>query len=218
LVPAALALAALAPAAADGHVTLQPDSVAAGDFTVLNVRVPNETENAATVKVEVQMPPGFTEASYEPVLGWKVKVGKEKLATPVKNDEGATVTEQVSRITWTGDGNQGKIDPGQFIDFPLSVQVPGKAGDTLTFKTLQTYDDGKVVRWIGPPNADEPAPQVKVTAASDQSSAAPAASTGDSGDDEDASKGLGIAALVVGGLALLLAGLALARSRAGRTG
>ena len=48
------------------------------------------------------------------------------------------------------------------MDFPLSVQVPDKAGTTLTFKALQTYDDGKVVRWIGPAGSDEPAPQVKV--------------------------------------------------------
>ena len=42
-----------------------------------------------------------------------------------------------------GSGSQGKIAPGEFMDFPLSVQVPDKAGTTLTFKALQTYDNGK---------------------------------------------------------------------------
>ena len=42
----------------------------------------------------------------------------------------------------------------------------GEAGDTLTFKALQTYEDGDVVRWIGPEDADEPAPVVTLTDAS----------------------------------------------------
>jgi hypothetical protein len=42
------------------------------------------------------------------------------------------------------------IAPGQFRDFGLSVGVPeGNAGDALTFKALQTYAGGEVVRWIG---------------------------------------------------------------------
>ena len=214
LVPVALALAVLAPATADAHVTVQPDSVAAGAFTVLDVRVPNETDNTDTTKVELQLPSGFTEASYQPVPGWSVKVAKKKLATPVKSDEGDTITEEVSQITWTGTGSEGKIGPGQFMDFPLSVQVPEKEGTTLTFKALQTYDDGKVVRWIGPAGSDEPAPLVKITAAADEASTAAAPTKSDSGDDDDEdSNGLAIAALAVGGLALVLGGVALARSR-----
>ena len=41
----------------------------------------------------------------------------------------------------------------------------GEAGEKLTFKALQTYEDGEVVRWIGPEDADEPAPVVTLTAA-----------------------------------------------------
>jgi uncharacterized protein len=39
---------------------------------------------------------------------------------------------------------EGKIGPGQFTDFPLSVQVPGKPGDKLTFNAIQTYSNGEV--------------------------------------------------------------------------
>ena len=49
------------------------------------------------------------------------------------------------------------------MEFPLSVGVPGKSGDTLTFKALQTYDNGDVVRWIGAPDADEPAPTITIS-------------------------------------------------------
>ena len=55
--------------------------------------------------------------------------------------------------------------PGSSRTSRCSVQIPGKAGDTLTFKALQYYSDGSVARWIGAPDADKPAPQVQVTAA-----------------------------------------------------
>lgn len=206
-----LALAAIAalalPAAAGAHVTLQPSEAAAGSYTVLDVRVPNESEDANTTKVDVQFPPGFASASYQPVPGWSVKVIREKLPKPVQTDDGP-ITEGVSEIIWSG----GKIAPGEFIDFPLSVQIPGTEGDELTFKALQTYDDGEVVRWIGAPESEHPAPQVTVTAEEGHDHGS--ASEGqESSTSDDASKGLGIAALIVGALGLLAGGAALARSR-----
>ena len=53
--------------------------------------------------------------------------------------------------------------------------MPGKAGDALTFKAVQTYSAGEVVRWIGPEGSDNPAPKVTLTAGSDEHHAAPAA-------------------------------------------
>jgi uncharacterized protein YcnI len=216
---AAVAAAALVvPAAAQAHVTVQPTSAPAGAFTEEVVRVPNESDTASTTKVDLQLPPGFVSASYEPAPGWTVKVTKQKLAKPVQTDDGP-VTEEVRRITWTGDGSaQGKIAPGQFMDFPLSVQIPDKAGTKLTFKALQTYDDGKVVRWIGAPGSDEPAPQVAVTAAAAEHAAAPAATaqgrpTAAKSDSSGGSDTLSIVALVVGALGLLAGGVALLTTR-----
>jgi uncharacterized protein len=193
LAAAVLAVALAAPAAAEAHVTVQPDTATAGAFTVESIRVPNERDDASTVKVDVQLPPGFIEALYQPKPGWTVTVAKQKLAKPVQTDDGP-VSEEVRRITFTGHGSQGRIAPGQFTDFPLSVQIPGKPGDKLTFKALQTYSDGQVVRWIGAAGSDTPAPVVSVVSA-------PAASTSDSGGG--ASKGLGIAALVIAVLGLV---------------
>ncbi len=159
LATAALALAA--PVAAQAHVTLQPNAAKAGAYTRLDVRVPNERDDASTNKVEVQFPDGFASASYEPVPGWDVKVTKKKLATPVQTDDGE-ITEGVDTITWTAKSDADAIPPGAFEDFGLSVQIPGKAGDKLTFKALQTYTGGEVVRWIGAEDSDNPAPIVSV--------------------------------------------------------
>jgi len=160
-VAAALAL----PAAAQAHVTLNPGSVPAGSYQVLSVRVPNEDDKAATTKVTLQFPAGFPSASYEAQAGWKAKVTTRRLTRPLQTANGP-VTREVAAITWTGSRRGlGRIAPGQFRDFRISVKVPGKAGDTLTFKALQTYSDGSVVRWTGGPSADKPAPTVALTAA-----------------------------------------------------
>jgi periplasmic copper chaperone A len=210
------ATALAAPAAAQAHLTVSPSSAPAGADSEELIRVPNESETASTIKVDVQLPPGFVSASYEAQPGWKVRVVRQKLAKPVQTDDGP-VSEEVRRITWTGDGSaQGRIAPGQFMDFPLAVTIPGKAGDTLTFKALQTYSDGKVVRWIGPAGSDEPAPQLAVTAAAKEGAATgapapakPAAASGSSSGSDT----LAVVALIVGVLGLLAGGAALLATR-----
>jgi periplasmic copper chaperone A len=199
---ASLALAA--PAGA--HVAVAPEEAPAGGFVVENVRVPNEQEKASTTKVEVQLPSGFVEASYQPVPGWNAKLSKGKLAKPVTTEEGV-VSEEVRRVTWTG----GKIAPGQFQEFPLALEMPDKPGATLTFKAIQFYDNGDVVRWIGAPDAENPAPQVKVTAAGDTQPGA----ASDSGDDD--SNTVAIIALIAGLLGLLAGATALATRRRTRS-
>lgn len=222
------AAALTGPAAAQAHVSLHPNEVPTGSFATLDIRVPNEMESANTVKLAVQVPPGFLDVSPEYMSGWTPKVLTGKLAKPVQTDDGE-VTEQVKEIIWTGDGKQGRIPPGQFLNFPISTEIPGKAGEELTFKVLQYYDDGEVVRWIGPPNSEEPAPQIDVTAeggvlqdVAGSETAPPSPSTTSAGEgsaetsggsSDSASKGLGIAALIVGALGLLAGGTALIQSR-----
>ncbi|HVW46715.1 MAG TPA: YcnI family protein [Solirubrobacterales bacterium] len=220
LVPAALlALGLLAPAAAQAHVTLQPNEAPEGAYTVLDVRVPNESDHSNTTKVAVQFPEGFGDVSYQAVPGWNVEVIHEKLKKPIQTDDGP-VTEGVKEVIFSG----GKLAPGQFQDFPLSVQIPGKAGEELTFKAVQTYED-EVVRWIGAPETEHPAPQVLVlppkepgqstaVAQTGGGEATPAAATGESSDSGGSGdKGLAIAALIVAVIAALIAGGAVFRSR-----
>jgi periplasmic copper chaperone A len=214
------AVLGLAPVAS-AHVTLQPEELPAGGFTRLDVRVPTERDNASTTKIEVQLPPGFLSVSTEPVPGWKAEVVTRKLDKPVEQF-GEKVTEEVGQVSFTATNSAARIGPGEFQDFGLSVSVPDKAGSALTFKAVQTYSSGEVVRWIGPPDSEEPAPQVKLTAAeaeggaaepaAEEQPAAPAASEG----DDDSSNTLSIIALVVA-IAALAAGLFALLGRRGRT-
>jgi uncharacterized protein YcnI len=217
---AAAALLALAPVAS-AHVTLQPEEIPAGGFTRLDVRVPTERDDASTTKVEVQLPPGFLSVSTEPVPGWDAKLVMRQLDQPVEQF-GEKVSEEVGQVTFTATDEAAGIGPGEFQDFGLSVSVPDKAGATLAFKSVQTYSSGEVVRWIGPPDSEEPAPQVKLAAAepeagasepaADEESAAPA----ESGGDDDSGNTLAIIALVVG-VAGLATGLLALLTRRGRS-
>jgi uncharacterized protein YcnI len=221
LIAAALAVPfALAPVAA-AHVTLQPEQAPAGGFTRLDVRVPTERDNASTTKVEMRMPPGFLSVSYEPEPGWDVELTMRELNEPVEQF-GERVTEEVGRITFTAQGEANAIGPGEFRDFGLSVAVPeGRPGSMLSFPALQTYSNGEVVRWIGPPDSEEPAPQVELTAAEEEAAAPPPGeqqrAVAESEDDDG--NGLAIAALIVdaAGLAAGLAALLL-RGRQARVG
>lgn len=219
--------ALLLPAAAQAHVSIHPNTVPAGSNPTLEVRVPTEQDTASTVKVDMQVPPGFVDASTQVPAGWKVSVRHTKLAKPVKTDDG-TVTEQVSEIIWTAPRGGG-IPPESFQQFPVLTAIPeDDSGRTLTFKVIQTYSNGQTTRWIEPASSEEhPAPTVNVTAKGGalqdvagteagpgpaKSIAAPAPAKAAS-TRKGASKGLGLAALIVGIVALLvaLAGVALVR-------
>jgi uncharacterized protein len=151
----------VAPAAAGAHVSLHPNAIPAGANATLDIRVPNEMDNATTTKLQVKFPDGFIGVSTQPPPGWTAKVETSKLAKPVQTDDGPIDT-QVSQVDWTAGSGAG-IEPGEFANFPISVAMPGKAGDVMTFKTVQTYSNGQVVRWIGPPSSDQPAPTIDVT-------------------------------------------------------
>ncbi|WP_093614470.1 YcnI family protein [Streptomyces indicus] len=154
------------------HVSVQPQGEAAkGSYATVNFKVPNESDTASTVKLEVNFPTDQPLASVmpQPVPGWDVKVTKSKLDKPLEV-HGNKIDEAVSKVTWTADDKG--IEPGTFQQFPVSLgQLPEDA-DQMVFKALQTYSDKEVVRWIEEPveggeEPEKPAPVLKLSAAAD---------------------------------------------------
>ncbi|MFJ1590243.1 YcnI family protein [Kitasatospora albolonga] len=184
-VAASTVLLLAGPAAA--HVSVQPQGEAAkGGYATLNFKVPNERDQASTVKLEVNFPADHPLASVTPeaVPGWKIDITKGKLDKPLEV-HGRKITEAVTKVTWTADGSE--IAPGYFQQFPVSVgQLPENA-DQMVFKAIQTYDNKEVVRWIEEPTAngeepDSPAAVLKLSAATDDHHGGGAADK--SGDDD----------------------------------
>ncbi|MGW7514739.1 YcnI family copper-binding membrane protein [Streptomyces sp. NPDC054796] len=180
LAVSALAAVVLCAGPASAHVSVDPQEAEQGGFGTVNFKVPNERDNASTTKLEVTLPTDHPLASVmpQPVPGWDVDVTKSKLDKPIEM-HGEKITEAVTKVTWTG----GKIEPGQFQQFPVSLGQLPEDEDQLVFKALQTYDNKEVVRWIeepeeGQPEPENPAPVLKLTPAAEDEDG-----HGDSGDD-----------------------------------
>jgi uncharacterized protein YcnI len=139
LVAAALGLL-LAPEAS-AHAEITPERVPANGVSTFTLSVEGE-EDAPTVKVAVQMPPGMADVKPTPIRGWQANVGGRV-------------------ITWTG----GSIRQGDSGKFEVAALFPNSPGERLTFPTVQTYGNGAVVRWIGAASSDTPAPSILLTAA-----------------------------------------------------
>jgi uncharacterized protein YcnI len=166
----AAATVALAGAAgpATAHVTVSSTDAAPGGYGKLVFRVPNETDSAATTKLQVTMPVDapFASVSAKPHPGWKVQVDEAELPQPVEVGD-VTLTEAVRTVTWTAQGPG--IEPGMFDEFELSVGPFSEDVTTLMFPAVQTYSDGEVVRWTQPMPPDgaepeHPAPVLELTA------------------------------------------------------
>jgi uncharacterized protein YcnI len=176
--------------AASAHVTVAPETATQGAYAALVFRVPNERDDANTVKVDVQLPADLPLASVrvKPHPGWSYALKRTKPSTPLEAD-GAKVTETVSEIIWTAEDQKAGIRPDEYDEFAVSAGPLPKA-DSMAFKALQYYSNGEVVRWIQEPqpNAPEPerpAPVLKLL---------PVSATGAAGEPARASGGSGEAA------------------------
>ncbi|KWW98632.1 Nuclear export factor GLE1 [Carbonactinospora thermoautotrophica] len=143
----AVALLAIATGTAAAHVTVNPKEAEQDGYASLTFRVPNERDNASTVKLEIVFPENQPLASVrvKPHPGWSYQIEKAKLSTPI-DSHGKQVTEVVRKITWTANEGAG-VKPGEFEEFQVSAGRLPKA-EQMVFKALQTYDNGEVVRWI----------------------------------------------------------------------
>jgi uncharacterized protein YcnI len=201
--------------AASAHVSVSPAAATAGGNVRIAFLVPTESDTASTVKLEVQVPTDKPIAGLAtaPVPGWTVTTKTTRLATPVKTDEGDTITDAVSLITWTAGTPDAGIRPGQFQEFPVSLEgLPDT--DRIVFKVLQTYSDGTVVRWIdepvaGQPEPEHPAPVLTLTKDGNDRTA-PSVATRSSGG---APLAWSIVAVVLGLAGAVLGGLAYLRTR-----
>jgi uncharacterized protein YcnI len=216
---AGLVLVTALPASA--HVTVSSPDAAPGGFGKLVFRVPNESASASTTKLVVRLPTDtpFASVSTKPVPGWRVEAEPTRLPQPVEVN-GATMTEAVTRITWTAEPGGG-LPPDQFTEFEVSAGTFPKDVDSLTFPTLQTYSDGEVARWVQPvepgaPEPEHPAPVLELAGPSTGSNHEPALTTAASATADDGdplARGLGGVAVALAAAALIWSVLAGRRAR-----
>ena len=206
LITGLLLAAGVTPAAA--HIQVRPTTAAPDDAVAWEVIVPNERDRLTT-KVELAVPPGVIPFSYLEAPGWRRSLTKKK--------DGSARS-----IVW-----RGRLRRDGFANFVFLASTPPNEGE-IEWKAIQTYDDGKKVRWIEPPGGESPAAVTTISnrfppqnaggegptsqAASPASAAAASTSDGDSSDST-------ARWLAAGALAAALAALVLSilRWRRGNT-
>jgi uncharacterized protein YcnI len=202
----ALAAWTWAVASADAHVEVSPTEAAPGDAVQFELLVPNE-RSQSTVGVSLQIPKGVLPFSFQDPPGW---TRKNELA-----GDGS-----IKVVRW-----RGRLAKDGFTQFQFLASTPEQQGP-ISWKSTQTYADGKEVAWIGPPDSEEPASVTTISAdaprqnaggeaakpasgagSSDQQSAAADSGSGGQGDDNRdwLAVALGAGGLVLGAAALVVA-------------
>jgi hypothetical protein len=85
----------------------------------------------------VEVPEGFLLSGVQPVPGWEHAF----------EEDGGIVTA----VTFSG----GEIRPREFQQFLVQAWAPEEPGE-YPWKAIQTYEDGSVVEWTGPPTRRSP--------------------------------------------------------------
>jgi uncharacterized protein YcnI len=135
---AAGVVVAATPAAA--HNEWDPETAAPGSIVDLTLFVEDEQPDAGTSTVELFFPGPITVDALPGVPGWTATLMDGELGGPA------------SGVTWAGGPAPGDVE------LPIRLgPLPSEPG-RLQFKTVQTYDNGEVDRWIDewPEGAPEP--------------------------------------------------------------
>ncbi|NYJ00567.1 uncharacterized protein YcnI [Nocardioides thalensis] len=223
---------ATAAAPASAHVTVTPDTTAAGSYAVLTFSVGHGCEGSPTTAIEIAMPEQVLQVTPTRNPSWDVEKVSEQLDEPVTDAHGNEVTERVAQVVYTA---RTPLADGYRDTFELSLQLPDAEGETLTFPVVQKCEQGET-GWVetpaegqDPEELERPAPALTVTAADgaghgaetateeeDTDSDGAGSSADAEGSDESGdSDGLAIAGLVAGIAGVVVGGAALVRS--GRT-
>lgn len=183
---------------ASAHVTVRPDMSQTNAYEKYTVRVPVEKE-INTTEVTLEVPKGVTLVSVMPMIDWDYKMNKNK-------------DDVVTSVVWTAKGKG--IGPNEFNEFSFIGANPEKAGE-VSWKALQKYDDGSVVKWTGAPDSDLPASVTKIEKADESaghSHGAPQTEEKSSETDHD-SGSMNWLPITLSAVALVLAIVGLLRRR-----
>lgn len=199
-------LALAAPLAASAHVTVTPNSTAAGSYAVLTFAYGHGCEGSPTTALTIDIPEGIN--SVMPGLNSNYTI--EKIA-----DGDRTSQVVYTAVTPIADGFRDTVD--------IQVQLPeDAAGETLAFPVLQSCETGET-NWSDPDqSADAPAPIIEVTEATgdghshgtstdehaegdEHAETEEAAATTSASSDDTIARVLGAGGLVVGAVGVILA-------------
>jgi len=134
VVMGAVVLGVASPAFA--HVTVQPSEAEQGGYATVAFQVPNESDDASTVRLEVTFPEDhpITSVRTQPVPGWTVQVDKAPLENPI-GGEGDEIGRGMIGRPEQGVGSSASLCP--------QTELPG---ETQRVATCGPVDNGRIHR------------------------------------------------------------------------
>lgn len=127
--------------AANAHVVLEYQVAPAGSSYKASFKVGHGCGASPTRQIVVEIPAGVLGAHPMPKPGWALEVQREKLAQPVTS-HGRTVTEDVTRISWTARTREDALSSAHYDEFVLVAQVPQQAGPVY-WPVRQVCEEGR---------------------------------------------------------------------------
>jgi periplasmic copper chaperone A len=126
---------------AQAHTVLEYQVATAGQSYKATFKVGHGCGTSPTRQIVVDIPAGVQGAKPMPKPGWRLEVTRDKLAQPYTS-HGRTVSEDVTRISWTAKTADDVLPNGHYDEFVLVGTVPDRAG-MLYWPVQQVCEQGR---------------------------------------------------------------------------
>ncbi|WP_091348859.1 YcnI family protein [Micromonospora rhizosphaerae] len=136
-------------------VTTAPGQVHQGDAVEVTFVLPEERPGARTDRIEITLPADAPVGEVYPmsVPGWAPRITTRTLDQPVAGMHAAGVDRVTDAVVWT------RAPGAQAGPARLALAMgPMPWTERLSFRVVQRYSDGTVVRWADPAGGAHPAP------------------------------------------------------------
>jgi uncharacterized protein YcnI len=146
---------------AQAHVHLEYAVAPAGSSYKASFQVGHGCGASPTRQFIVEIPPGVRSARPMPKPGWLLEVRREPLPQPVSH-QGRTVSEEVTRITWTARGPGDMLASNHYDEFVLVATLPQQSGP-MYWPVRQVCEEGRL-DWVEVPAPARPGVELKAPA------------------------------------------------------
>ena len=162
---------------ASAHPSFETKSAAVGASYKAVIRIPHGCDGSPTTRVRVQIPEGMIGVKPKPMPGWSIETKRGAYERSYPYYHGATLTEGVREISWTGKLLDDHFDEFVFAGFLADSLQPGT---TLHFPVHQDCERGSHA-WTQIPlvgqsahDLQSPAPGIALVPVADKGSKATA--------------------------------------------
>lgn len=126
---------------ASAHTVLEYQVATAGQSYKATFKVGHGCGASPTRQIVVDIPAGVQGAKPMPKAGWRLEVTRDKLAQPYTS-HGRTITEDVTRISWTAKTADDMLPNGHYDEFVLVGTLPDRAG-MMYWPVQQVCEQGR---------------------------------------------------------------------------